>query len=118
MTEVSFGTSAASWAQPATLRRLEARIRLALRQSREQAAPVLLSVTERSEQTEDPTAVVAASRRRGEPWFCLEQPDRGGWALAALGSVRALEDHGQGRFKRAGAVWSGLAARALADPPE
>ena len=41
------------------------------------------------------------SRRgaRREPWFCLEQPDRGGVARAALGCVDALEASGPDRFR-------------------
>ena len=46
----------------------------------------------------DPSAVVFASRVAGEDWFCFEQPDRGGAALAALGAVRRLEASGPGRF--------------------
>ena len=44
--------------------------------------------------------MAAASRRPGEPWFCLEQPDRDGSAVAAVGSVRALEARGPDRFGR------------------
>ena len=57
----------------------------------------------------DPTAVVVASRRAGEPWFVLEQPDRERSALATLGCVAALEAHGPGplraRSRAAGARW-------------
>ena len=47
----------------------------------------------------DPSAVVFASRRAGEPWFCIEQPDRDRAAVAALGCVVALEAHGPQRFE-------------------
>jgi salicylate biosynthesis isochorismate synthase/menaquinone-specific isochorismate synthase len=72
-------------------------------------------VTAKLPRAVDPTAVAAASRRQGEPWFCLEQPDRDGWALAALGSVRDLEANGPQRFARLDGAWGALAADAWAD---
>ena len=48
--------------------------------------------------TLDPSALIAASRRPGEHWFCLEQPDREGLALGALGCTRLLEASGHDRF--------------------
>ncbi len=69
----------------------------------------------------DPTAVIAASRRPGEPWFCFEQPEHEQSAIAALGSVRALEAQGAGRFEELSRRWQGLVARAVsaevAGPP-
>jgi hypothetical protein len=35
----------------------------------------------------DPCAAVFASRMAGDRWFCWEQPDRDGFALAAVGSA-------------------------------
>src|SRR5689334_6920547 len=66
----------------------------------------------------DPMAVVAASRQGAEDWFALEQPDRGGFALAALGCARAIEPGGAERFADAGRTWRALAAEAAADPPD
>ena len=56
----------------------------------------------------DPSAVVFASRAAGEDWFCFEQPDRDGSALAALGTVARLTASGAaalraGRRRLAGA---------------
>ena len=65
----------------------------------------------RSTRRRDPTAVALASRRAGEPWFCFEQPDRDGWALAALGCVRALEARGEDRFAAVSRRWRTVAAR-------
>ena len=59
----------------------------------------------------DPRASCCASRRPGEPWFCLEQPDRDGCALAALGAVRALEAAGADRFERGRAPLARARAR-------
>ena len=66
----------------------------------------------------DPTAIVCGSRRAGERWFCLEQPDRDGFALATLGAVCALEAHGPDRFAAVAERWRALAAGALIDAPE
>src|SRR3954469_7197961 len=60
----------------------------------------------------DPTALVLASRRDGEPYFCFEQPDRDGAALAALGCVEALEARGPDRFAEVAERWRSLVAHA------
>ncbi len=78
----------------------------------------LVSVTEPARGITDPSAVVFASRRPGEPWFCLEQPERAGSVLATLGSVLELKARGMGRFRELDANWRRLAADALSDPPE
>jgi salicylate biosynthesis isochorismate synthase len=66
----------------------------------------------------DPAAAVAASRLPGEPWFALEQPDRDGTALAALGCVRAIEAAGSDRFSSVSQAWQTLAREAVCDPPD
>ena len=66
----------------------------------------------------DPSAVVFASRVAGEDWFCFEQPDRDGSALAALGTVTRLTASGADRFKRIARDWRELTAGAVADPPD
>lgn len=60
----------------------------------------------------DPAAVVLASRRVGEAWFCLEQPDRG-VAVAALGSVRKVTAGGPDRFVRVAADCAHLSGDAV-----
>jgi salicylate biosynthesis isochorismate synthase/menaquinone-specific isochorismate synthase len=77
---------------------------------------VLIGHTERVQA--DPSAVVFASRVAGEHWFCFEQPDRDGAALAALGTVARLEASGEDRFERVAAAWRELAAEAVADAPD
>src|SRR5205085_11201251 len=93
------------------------RVRDGLRRARSTGRPSLISVSTALPGEHDPTAVVCASRRADEPWFCFEQPDRDGAALAAVGLVRALEADGPGRFARVAATWRELAADALADDP-
>jgi salicylate biosynthesis isochorismate synthase len=109
---------AADWLDPNTLRRLEQRLEAALRRSRGIGSATLASVTAICDRAGDPTALAAASRRPGEPWFCIEQPDRQGSAIAALGCVRALEARGPDRFARVAEGWRALAAGAFADAPE
>lgn len=60
----------------------------------------------------DPAAVILASRRVGESWFCLEQPDRG-IAVAALGSVRKVTAAGPDRFARTAAECAHLSGDAV-----
>ncbi|MBA2636957.1 MAG: isochorismate synthase, partial [Solirubrobacterales bacterium] len=72
--------------------RLAAHLREAIRRARTRRLDgVLASVTVRLGAPVDPSAVVFTARRPGEPWLCLEQPDRERGALAALGCVAALE---------------------------
>jgi len=107
-----------AWLDAQTARRLQRRLAAALRQARATGTPALVSVTGRVDSALDPTAVAVASRRPGESWFCLEQPDRDGYAVAAIGSVRALEARGADRFEVAARRWSAVAADALADAPD
>jgi salicylate biosynthesis isochorismate synthase len=118
MTGIASGRSPASpgkWLGADTARRLERRLGAALRRARASGAPALASITARVDAGVDPTAAAVASRRPGEPWFCLEQPDRDGSALAAIGCVRVLEARGRDRFGVVGRAWSAVAASALAD---
>ncbi len=103
------------WLDAAAAARLHERLHAALRRARSTGAATLASVTSPVDPATDPTALVSASRRPGEPWFCLEQPDRDRCALAAAGSVRALEDEGPDRFKRIARRWRELAQAAVAD---
>lgn len=96
---------------------LAGRIAAARRRSAAHAPDgVLAAVTADASATVDPTAVVAGSRRPGESWFVLEQPDRERSALASLGCVLALDASGPGRFARLAARWRRLAAEAVCDP--
>jgi len=116
MTDVAQRTSPErEWLDQRASVRLPRHIDRALARARSGGSPVLVSVTSEVESETDPTAVVAASRRPGEAWFCLEQPDRDGSAVAAVGSVRVLEARGPDRFRQTAKRWRGLAAAAIAD---
>jgi salicylate biosynthesis isochorismate synthase/menaquinone-specific isochorismate synthase len=107
--------SAGRWLDAGAVERLGSRIGAGLRRARALGAPALISVTAPVSGPTDPSAIVAASRRRGEHWFCLEQPDRDGLALAALGCARLIETSGPDRFAVAARRWRALAGSALAD---
>ncbi len=98
----------------AVRRRCEAAVRKARRTGRE----VLAAVTVPVRPDVDPSATVLASRRAGEDWFCFEQPDRSGAALAALGCVRRLSAAGPDRFRRVAAGWRELLGSAESDVPD
>jgi len=116
MTDVAQRTAPErDWLDPRATERLGRHIDRALVRARSSGTPVLVSVTSAVDGNTDPTAVVAASRSPGEPWFVLEQPDRDGSALAAVGSVRALEARGRDRFHQVGKRWRALAGSAIAD---
>ncbi len=93
------------------------RVRDTLAQARAGGTPMLASVSAPTLEPIDPTATVAASRRSGEPWFCMEQPDRDGTALASLGSAYELTAHGGRRFEQLGEHWQALASGAISDQP-
>lgn len=96
--------------------RMAARLDLALRRARRSGEPTLATSTVRLPGAVDPSAVVCASRREGEPWFAFEQPDRGGVALAALGEAVRLEEAGGERFASVADRWREMASRAVGDP--
>jgi salicylate biosynthesis isochorismate synthase/menaquinone-specific isochorismate synthase len=110
-------TAAPAWLADAAADRLVHRISESISEARRRGDDVLLSVTARLGAVSDPTAVVVGSRTAGEPWFCFEQPDRAGSAVAALGCVRALEGSGPQRFADVAREWRRLVAGALSDAP-
>jgi salicylate biosynthesis isochorismate synthase/menaquinone-specific isochorismate synthase len=118
MLELAAENPARGWLGDEALLRLHRRLEAALVRARARGERVLVSLTGRTRSGVDPVAVVACSRRVGESWFCLEQPDRDGWALAGLGSVRTLASTGQGRFADIADQWRRLTRVALADPVE
>lgn len=95
---------------------LHKRLSQGFKRARSKGRPVLVAHTVRVDAATDPTAVVVAARRSGEPWFVLEQPDRDRTALATLGCVHAVEATGPERFERVAAEWRRLAREAVTDP--
>src|SRR5207247_10541482 len=96
--------------------RLLDRIDTAVRRARRSPAhEVLAAVTVTLPRDVDPVALAVASRRNGEPWFCLEQRDRDRAALATLGCVKAIEARGRERFTAVAPPWRALAASAECD---
>jgi salicylate biosynthesis isochorismate synthase/menaquinone-specific isochorismate synthase len=106
---------------PAFEHDLELRVHKALSRARARGEPVLASACARLPGAADPTAVVSSSRRDGEAWFCCEQPDRDGAAIAALGCALAIEASGPERFSTVAARWREAVATAVvgrgAGPP-
>src|SRR6202161_59475 len=96
---------------------LRPRLDLALQRARRSGHPTLATITIPLPLEVDPSAVVCASRREGEPWVAFEPPDRGWAALAGLGQVVCLEDAGPDRFATLADRWRSLSGRAVADSP-
>jgi isochorismate synthase len=118
MAELSIAGSPNAWLDESAVERLRAQIVRALARARGSGGPVIASITVSLGADVDPTAVVCASRRRGEHWFCLEQPDRDRTALAALGCLRAIEASGEDRFGRLASGWGSISSAALTDGPQ
>ena len=75
--------------------------------------PVLAGVTVPVPAELDLSAAVLAARRPGDRFFCFEQPDRDGFALAGLGSAATVEARGEGRFAQAAAAMRSVADRTI-----
>jgi len=99
----------------AALSRVEQLLGPAIRRARSIGTATILSATAPAREISDPGALVAGSRRPGEHWFCFEQPDRAGSALASLGCVRALESSGHDRFGAIGSRWRAIVRDAVSD---
>ncbi len=97
--------------------RLAACLHDASKRSRARGRATLAALTVAAGDATDPSAVALASRRAGEPWFCFEQPDRGGRALAALGQAVDLRASGAERFAELAASWRELTGHAVQDQP-
>jgi isochorismate synthase len=76
----------------------------------------LVSVTSAVE-VADPSAAVFASRRADDRWFCWEQPDRDGFAIAALGSAHEVVSRGPRRFQDVVATCAAIARQRTTDEP-
>jgi isochorismate synthase len=65
----------------------------------------------------DLSAAVLGARRPSDRFFCLEQPERGGFALAGLGAAALIEARGPRRFAEAVDRARQLGQRTFADDP-
>jgi isochorismate synthase len=88
-----------------------------LRQAAESRLRRLVSVTIPVDEC-DPGAIAFASRRADDRWFCWEQPDRVGFALAGVGSAHAVVSRGPHRFDEVGADCAEISRGRLADEPD
>jgi isochorismate synthase len=93
--------------------RLGRRLDGALDWARRDRARALASVTVAIDPELDLSAAVLAARRADDRFFCFEQPDRDGFALAGLGQAALLEAHGPERFGRVAADARELGRRAV-----
>ncbi len=93
---------------------LEQRVRAALGVARRERRRVIASVSVPLPATIDVAAVVLAARAAADRYFCLEQPDRDGFALAGVGEAATVEASGPGRFAEVAAACRALARGARA----
>ena len=63
----------------------------------------------------DLSGAVLRARRPDDRLFCLEQPERAGFCLAALGTASLVQARGPGRFAAASAACRRVSAGALVD---
>ena len=95
--------------------RLRARVDAALERARRGGRPAIAAVTVPVAAELDLSAAVLAARRPDDRYACLEQPDRDGFALAALGQAVVLEARGAKRFEEVSARARELGRTAAAD---
>jgi len=96
---------------------LRERIERGVRRARRERRAIVASASFPLDPAIDVSAAVLRARLPGDRSFCLEQPDRGGFALATLGAAATIEARGPGRFREAGDAARRLAAGALRDEP-
>jgi isochorismate synthase len=97
--------------------RLRERLGEAARRARRTGAPVLAAITVPIPAELDLSAAVMAARRPADRFACLEQPDRDGFTIAALGQAATVEARGPERFAEVAARARELGRTALADDP-
>jgi isochorismate synthase len=97
--------------------RFDERVRRAIALARRRQTPAVAAVTVPLPADLDLSAAVLAARRRDDRFLCLEQPDRGAFALAGLGAAAVIEAGGPARFKEAAARVREIGRATLADDP-
>ena len=97
--------------------RFRDRVGRALAQARRTGDAALAAVTVPIAPELDLSAAVLAARRPEDRYSCLEQPDRDGFALAALGQATVLDATGPTRFAEVAARARDLGRAAFADDP-
>jgi salicylate biosynthesis isochorismate synthase len=115
VTDVGYIGGGSAGVLPAEARAaLERRLERAAERARRGRRPVLASVSAPVDAGTDWSAVVLAARRPRDPCFCLEQPDRGSFALAAVGLAAVAQASGATRFRDVAAQTRALGRTALA----
>ncbi len=112
----SAGESGRFSLSPPDRERLARSLKLAVARARRTGGEALAAISLALAGDVDPSAVAIGSRRAGEHWFALEQPDRGDAALAGLGEAMTLQASGAARFATVAGRWRELSAAAVADP--
>jgi len=95
--------------------RLASQLRAAVKRASRSGEQTLAAISVELPAEVDPAEVACASRRPGEPWFVLEQPDRGRTSLACLGEAINLQAAGPERFERVARRWRELSAAAVGE---
>lgn len=103
------------WLATADLVRLEDRLERAAELADRSGRPVLAAVSAPIPAGVDVSAVVIASRHVSDRAFCMEHPDRDGYAIAGLGATWIVRAHGRGRMAEAQRSIRDLARGALVD---
>jgi salicylate biosynthesis isochorismate synthase len=109
LSESPFALGAAEW------QRLEDRIERAAKVAARSGERAFAAVTVAIDPGLDVAAAVLGSRRADDRWFCMEQPDRNGYAVCGLGVATGVEADGAARFRTAAAACRDLAGRVFAD---
>jgi isochorismate synthase len=109
--ESPFALGAAEWG------RLERRIERALAVAGRTGERSFAAVTVPISAEIDVAAAVLGSRRADDRWFCMEQPDRDGYAVCGLGVAAGVEADGSGRFRAVAEACRAYAGRTFADDP-
>jgi isochorismate synthase len=102
---------------PAAVERMRARVDAASKRARRSGAGTLAAITVPIPAELDLSAAVLRARRSDDRYSTLEQPDRDGFALAALGQATTIEARGPQRFAEVAAQARELGRAALADDP-